>query len=185
MKKPIAIILGVLALIALTHWADRRWPANGRAGSTVAASDSDVYKNVVFKDLQDQDLKLDQYMGKVVLVNFWATWCDPCKIETPWLIEFQQKYASRGFTIVGVSMDSEGKKIVDPYVTNARFDVNGQQEAFNYPIVIGSDAIADKFGGVIGMPTSFLYDRQGRLVKTIVGLESKDDLEKAIADQLK
>ena len=89
-------------------------------------------------------------------MNFWATWCEPCKIEIPWMIEFQEKYGPRGFTILGVSMDEEGKKAVEPFLEKERFDVNGQKEAMNYPILLGSDSIADKFGGIMGLPTSML-----------------------------
>jgi thiol-disulfide isomerase/thioredoxin len=81
----------------------------------------------------------------VVLVNFWATWCEPCKVEIPWMIEFQQKYSPQGFTILGVSMDEDGKKAIQPFLDKERFDVNGQKEAMSYPILLGSDTIAEKF----------------------------------------
>jgi cytochrome c biogenesis protein CcmG/thiol:disulfide interchange protein DsbE len=115
-----------------------------------------------------------------VLVNFWATWCGPCKIEIPWMIEFQKKYSSRGFTILGVSMDEEGKKVINPFLEKERFDVDGQKEAMNYPILVGNDSIADKFGSLVGLPTSMLFTRDGKKVKTIVGLVNHDDIAKAI-----
>ena len=121
-----------------------------------------------------------QYKGKVVLVNFWATWCEPCQTEIPWMIEFQQKYAPRGFTILGVSMDEEGKKAIDPFLAKQRFDVNGQKEAMNYPILLGGDPIAEKFGGVIGLPTSMIYTRDGKKIRTIVGLVNHDEIDKII-----
>jgi thiol-disulfide isomerase/thioredoxin len=127
---------------------------------------------------------LDQYKGKVVLVNFWATWCQPCKIEIPWLIEFNQKYGPRGLVILGVAMDDEGKKAVEPFVQKQQFTVNGQPAHMDYTILLGSDKIADKFGGLIGLPTSMLYSRDGKKVKTIVGLINYDDLAKALESQL-
>ena len=127
---------------------------------------------------------LDQYKGKVVLVNFWATWCQPCKIEIPWLIEFNQKYGPRGLVILGVAMDDEGKKAVEPFVQKQQFTVNGQPAHMDYTILLGSDRIADKFGGLIGLPTSMLYSRDGKKVKTIVGLINYDDLAKALESQL-
>jgi thiol-disulfide isomerase/thioredoxin len=127
---------------------------------------------------------LDQYKGKVVLVNFWATWCQPCQIEIPWLIEFNQKYGPKGLVILGVAMDDDGKKAVEPYVQKKAFTVNGQPEHMNYPILLGSDKIAEKFGGLIGLPTSMLYSRDGKKVKTIVGLINYDDLVKALESQL-
>ncbi len=112
--------------------------------------------------------------GKVVLVNFWATWCDPCRGEIPSLIEFQKKYADKGFTLLGVAMDDDGARVVQPFVTKTEFKVNGKDMTMNYPIVIGSDSVADKFGGLIGYPTSVLLARDGKIVKRIVGPVSPD-----------
>ncbi len=134
--------------------------------------------------LDGSQATLAQYKGKVVLVNFWATWCQPCKIEIPWLIEFNQKYGPKGLVILGVAMDDEGKKAVEPFVQKQQFTVNGQPAQMNYPILLGSDKIADKFGGLIGLPTSMLYSRDGKKIKTIIGLINYDDLSKALQSQL-
>src|SRR5260370_8715868 len=87
--------------------------------------------------------------GKVVLVNFWATWCDPCRIEIPWLIEMQQKYEAKGFTVLGIAMDEEGKSAVDPFLAKERFNVNDQKFPMNYPIVIGNDPFPDTFRALL------------------------------------
>ena len=134
--------------------------------------------------MEGANTSLDQYKGKVVLVNFWATWCAPCRIEIPWLIEFNEKYGPKGLVILGVAMDDEGKQVVQPYVRDRRFDVNGHPEAMNYPILLGNSKIAEKFGGILGMPTSMLYSREGKKVKTIVGLIDHDDLSKTLDSQL-
>jgi hypothetical protein len=81
--------------------------------------------SVVIPTLDGSTVSLDQYKGKVVLVNFWATWCEPCKAEIPWLIEFNHKYGSKGLVILGIAMDDEGKKVVEPWVKTKRFDVKG------------------------------------------------------------
>ncbi len=98
------------------------------------------------------------------------------------MIEFQKKYGPRGFTILGVSMDEDGKKAVQPFLDKERFDVGGQKEAMNYPIVFGNgDAISqEKFGGILGLPTSMLFNRDGKKVRTIVGLVNHDDISKVI-----
>jgi thiol-disulfide isomerase/thioredoxin len=188
MKKVLLIITTVLALVAATIYADKitRVKPKGRANATVqtdavAGSPAPV---VTFKDLDDKDVTLAQYKGKIVLVNFWATWCDPCRLEIPWLIEMQQKYAAKGFTVLGVSMDDEGKRDVAPFLEKERFDVNGQKLPMNYPIVIGNDDIADKFGGLLGYPTSFLISRDGKIIKKIQGLISYEEITKAIESQL-
>ena len=77
-------------------------------------------------------------------------------------------------------MDEEGKKVVDPFLEKERFDVNGQKEAMNYPILLGNDSIAEKFGGIIGLPTSMLFTRDGKKVRTIVGLVNHDEISKII-----
>jgi thiol-disulfide isomerase/thioredoxin len=185
MKKGIFIAAGVVALLAVMIWADHKFPAAGAPGgaSTPAAKPTDA-PTVTLKDLNDQDVTLQQYKGQVVLVNFWATWCGPCKVEIPWMIEFQKKYSSRGFTILGVSMDEDGKKAIQPFLDKERFDVNGQKEAMDYPILLGNDAIAQKFGGILGLPTSMLFTRDGKKVRTIVGLVDHDDISKAIESLL-
>jgi len=183
MKKGIFIGIGVVALLTLMWWADKKFPAAGSPSAGMAAT-SGAAPNVTFKDLNDKDVTLAQYKGQVVIVNFWATWCAPCKVEIPWMIEFQKKYGPRGFTILGVSMDEDGKEAVPPFLAKERFDVDGQQMAMNYPIVLGSDSIAQKFGGIIGLPTSMIYSRDGKKVKTIIGLVNRDDIEKTIQSLL-
>ncbi len=181
MKKGILIGVGVIVLLTIMVWGDRKFPAAGRQQVNASSTASDAaMPSIVMKDLNDRDVTLAQYKGQVVLVNFWATWCEPCKIEIPWMIEFQKKYSSRGFTILGVSMDEEGKKVINPFLEKERFDVDGQKEAMNYPILVGNDSIADKFGSLVGLPTSMLFTRDGKKVKTIVGLVNHDDIAKAI-----
>lgn len=136
--------------------------------------------NVTFKDLDGKDVALAGLKGKVVVVNFWATWCEPCQIEIPWMIEFQDKYANKGFTMLGVAMDEEGKSVVAPFVQKSQFDVDGKKEAMNYPIVLGNDDLASKFGGLIGLPTTVVISRDGKIVKRFIGLADHDTLEKQI-----
>ena len=185
MKKSILVGVGVLALLAVMLWADKKFPAAGRAPMLTASTASDAAAPaVVLKDLDDHDVTLEQFKGKVVLVNFWATWCEPCRTEIPWLIEFQNKYGPRGFTILGVSMDEDGKKAINPFLQKERFDVDGHKEAINYPILLGNDGISQKFGGIMGLPTSMLYTRDGKKLRTIIGLVNHDDISKAIESLL-
>jgi thiol-disulfide isomerase/thioredoxin len=139
---------------------------------------------VTFKDLQGKDVPLAGLKGKVVVVNFWATWCEPCQVEIPWMIGFQQKYADKGFTLLGVAMDEEGKSAVEPFVQKSQFDVDGKKMAMNYPIMLGNDDLAAKFGGLLGLPTSIVISRDGKVVKRYIGLASQDDLDKEIKSLL-
>jgi thiol-disulfide isomerase/thioredoxin len=139
---------------------------------------------VTFKDLQGKDVTLASLKGKVVLVNFWATWCEPCQVEIPWMIGFQKKYADKGFTLLGVAMDEEGKSVVDPYVQKTQFDVDGHSMTMNYPIVLGNDDLADKFGGLLGLPTTYVITRDGKVAKRYIGLATESDLDKLIQSLL-
>jgi len=186
LKKSLLVIIAVIAVIAATYLADRatRQPRTSVLKVATANSAPAPAPDVTLKDLDGKDLSLAQYKGKVVLVNFWATWCEPCQVEIPWLIEIQQKYAAQGFTVLGIAMDEEGARVVTPWVQKERFDVNGSKSQMNYPIVIGNDAAADKFGGLLGYPTSLLVTRDGKIVKRITGLISYDEITKSIESQL-
>jgi len=157
--------------------------AGGAAVSPNANKPSEP--DVTFEKLDGANLPLASLKGKVVLVNFWATYCAPCQEEIPWMIGFQQKYASQGFTILGVAMDDDGKKVVDPFVESKRFNVNGQQVAMSYPIIIGNYDLAAKFGGLIGLPTTIVISRDGKVVKRIIGEVDRDILQRIIEEQLK
>jgi thiol-disulfide isomerase/thioredoxin len=189
MKKSVWIVIAILVVIVVAaHYADKatRLP-HVTASASLAKPDVPDAKpapEVTLKDLDGKDVSIAQYKGKVVLVNFWATWCEPCKVEIPWLIEMQQKYAAKGFTVLGVAMDDEGRSVVAPFVQKEKFDVNSGQAQMNYPIVIGNDAAADKFGGLLGYPTSVLIGRDGKVIKRITGLISPDEITSIIEAQL-
>lgn len=189
MKKSIWIVIAILAVIVgAAHYADKATRLPHTTSASLAKPDAPgggkPAPDVTLKDLDGKDVSIAQYQGKIVLVNFWATWCEPCKVEIPWLIEMQQKYGAKGFTVLGVAMDDEGRSVVAPFVEKQRFDLGNGQSPMNYPIVIGNDAAADKFGGLLGYPTSVLIGRDGKVIKRITGLISPDEISKAIESQL-
>ena len=175
MKKVIAILAVVVAVIVGTYFADKATRVGAKSKSSLQPDSANINKlepELTLKDLDGKDVSLAQYKGKVVLVNFWATWCGPCREEIPWLIDMQQKYGPKGFTVVA------------PYVQSEKFDVNGTPSLMSYPILLGNDAAADKFGGLFGYPTSVLISRDGRQIKRITGIISYDEISKAIESQL-
>lgn len=124
--------------------------------------------------LDGPQLSLSSYRGKVVLLDFWATWCVPCREETPHFVELQQKYGDRGLQIIGVSMD-DSPDPVRPFVQ--RFHVN-------YPIVMGTAKTGEDYGGVLGLPIAFLIGRDGRIVARHIGATDASVFEKEVAQQL-
>jgi peroxiredoxin len=133
-----------------------------------------VAPDFTLPQLDGQKLTLSSYRGKVVLLDFWATWCVPCRGETPHFVELQQKYSDRGLQIIGVSMD-DSPDPVHPFV---------QQFHVNYPIVMGTAKTGEQYGGVLGLPIAFLIDREGRIVSKHVGATDAAVFEKEISTML-
>jgi thiol-disulfide isomerase/thioredoxin len=123
-------------------------------------------------DASGAQFHLSDNFGKVILVNFFATWCRPCKEETPWFAEFQKRYGERGFTVIGVSMDEDGWKSVRPFI---------DAQKINYRVGIGDKALALKYGGLESLPQTMLLDHKGRVLVKYSGITSKDQFERAIA----
>jgi len=184
MKKPVVFVAAILLVVALALVLERTWLRGTGSSAGGEKSNLPMAPDVAMKDLDGKDVTLQQFRGKVVLVNFWATWCGPCRIEMPWFIEFQEKYAEMGFTVLGVAMDVEGKEVVEPWLQQERFDVEGQQRAVNYPILIGNDSIAQRFGGLIGLPTTLVISRDGHITMRFLGLVKHELILKEIEKQL-
>jgi thiol-disulfide isomerase/thioredoxin len=182
MKKVVIIVLTVVALISVTWYADRATRVPRKTGMTMAASAAmnAPAPDLNLEDLNGKQVALADLKGKVVFVNFWATWCGPCQDEIPSLIDMQNKYAAKGFTVVGIAMDEDGKSVVAPFVAKEKYEVNGQKVLINYPILLGTDEAADKFGGIMGYPTSFLISRSGTLLMKFQGPPDLDVVAKAV-----
>ncbi|HLJ49837.1 MAG TPA: redoxin domain-containing protein [Bryobacteraceae bacterium] len=150
-------------------------PDTTHAASVKPDKDRKVAPDFTLKDASGASVKLSDYKGKVVILDFWATWCGPCKIEIPWFMEFEQEYKDRGFAVVGVSMDEDGWSAVKPYI---------EARKINYRILLGNDHVGDLYGGVESLPTTFLIDRTGKIAAVHVGLEMGKDGFKNEIDRL-
>jgi peroxiredoxin len=169
-----AVVATVVALFLLG--ACSTYSGNAGAKESVKPEkERNTAPDFTLKDADGRAVKLSDYRGKVVLLNFWATWCGPCKIEIPWFVEFEQMHKDKGFAVLGVSMDEEGWDAVRPFISAMRV---------NYRTVIGTDLIAQQYGGVDALPTSFIIDREGKIASTHIGLVRKSDYEKDIQELL-
>src|SRR5207247_8221972 len=121
--------------------------------------------------LDGKTLKLSDFHGKAVLLNFWATWCEPCKIEMPWFIDLQKKYGAQGFQVVGVAMDDASPSDIADFA---------KKMGVNYPIVIGKEAVGDQYGGLPYLPSTFYIDRDGKVIERVFGLVSRSEIESNI-----
>jgi peroxiredoxin len=128
------------------------------------------------KDANGQTVHAADYKGKVVLLDFWATWCGPCKIEIPWFIDFERQFKDQGFAVLGVSMDEDGWGAVNPYVKNMKM---------NYRVLLGNDDVSTAYGGLDSLPTTLLIDRQGKIASVHVGVTmGKEEFKNAIVQLL-
>ena len=128
--------------------------------------------NYTLKDINNKSVSLSAFKGKVILLDFWATWCGPCKVEIPWFIEFQEKYGKQGLQVVGVSTDDTLEKL-GPYV---------KQMKMTYPVLqgLGQDKMQDEYGPMFGLPVTLLISRDGRICLKHIGLGDKETFEREI-----
>jgi len=140
-----------------------------------AAIAQDRAPNFSLMTSSGQTVELKKLQGKAVVVNFWATWCGPCRAEIPGMAEIYGKYKDKGVEIVGVSLDDRGWSVVNPFV---------QKLGIPYPVVLGNDQVVQAYGGIDAIPTTFFVDKKGTVVKKHVGYMSKDDFEKILRSVL-
>jgi len=159
--------MGVAAILGIVACS----PAKPTRQVVKADSQRKHAPDFALKDASGKLVHLADYRGKVVVLDFWATWCNPCAVEIPWFMEFQRKYKDRGFEVLGVSMDDDGWKAITPFV---------ERRKINYRVVLGDDKTGDLYGGLEALPTTFVIDRYGRIASVHVGLAGKKDFADAI-----
>jgi thiol-disulfide isomerase/thioredoxin len=127
------------------------------------------------ESLDGKTVHLSDFRGKVVLLNFWATWCQPCKIEMPWFEQLQKQYAPDGLQVIGVAMDDASKEDVAKFAKNLGVE---------YPILLGKENVGDAYGGVQFLPATFYVGRDGRVADKVFGLKGRDEIEDLIKKTL-
>jgi peroxiredoxin len=171
-----AVIIGVvIAAVALMLFAGVRLarPRGVKIGGS--GQNGKPAPEFELKSLDGRQVRLSDYRGKAVLLNFWATWCGPCKIEMPWFVDLQRQYGGQGLQVIGIAMDDSSEEAI------AKF---AKEMGVNYPVLIGKEAVGDAYGGVQFLPTTFFIDRQGRVVDRVFGLVSHSDMEEDVKKAL-
>jgi thiol-disulfide isomerase/thioredoxin len=174
-RSPLALVVVAVVAAAMLYFGLHAARSSGGSQRPMGMAYGTPAPDFTLESLDGKTVSLSEYKGKAVLVNFWATWCGPCKIETPWLVELQKEYGSQGLQIVGVAMDDSGKDEI------ARF---ARDMGMNYPVLLGKEAVGEAYGGVPALPESFFISRDGKIVDKIMGIEGKSDIEAAIKKAL-
>lgn len=201
----LGVVLFILAVFAWAGWAnyeyrkqaaEKRLADAAHAELVAAAGDPQAVLGPMIgkpapefslQDLSGKKVSLADYRGKAVLVNFWATWCGPCKVETPWLVELRNQYAPKGFEVLGISAEGDDLTPSDKEgwtKDKAAIAKFVQEEHMPYPVLMDGDSLSKPYGGLDAMPTSFFVDRDGKVVAATMGITSKDDIEANIRKAL-
>ena len=194
----IGVTLLILATFAWAGWANWEYRKQAAERALASASHAELIPvaagdvpqsqtslvgkaapDFVLEDLSGRTVALSSFKGKPLLINFWATWCGPCKIETPWLVELQNEYAAKGLEVVGISTEGEdlqpGDKegLARQKAAVARFV---KEYHMQYPVLVNGDSLASTYGGLDAMPTSVYVNPEGKVVAMQLGITSKEDM---------
>jgi peroxiredoxin len=168
-RDPVVIIVVamVVSLMLVFGFKLARRSNQGIIAAT-AQMKSGTAPDFTLQSLDGKTIHLSDYRGKAVVLNFWATWCSPCKIEMPWFVDLQKQYGPAGVQFLGVAMDDASTKEITEFA---------QSMNVNYPILIGKEAVGDAYGGVQFLPETFYIDRNGKVVDKAFGLKGRAEIE--------
>jgi cytochrome c biogenesis protein CcmG/thiol:disulfide interchange protein DsbE len=171
-RNPLALVVVAVVAAGMLYFG---FHMAKRSGSATRIMMSAPAPDFTLESLDGKTMSLSQLRGKAVLLNFWATWCGPCKIETPWLVELQNQYGPQGLQIVGVEAGDDGKEDIEKFVKDM---------GINYPILIGKESVGDAYGGVPALPETFFIGRDGKIVDKSMGLHGRAEIEDSIKKAL-
>lgn len=175
-RNPLALVVVAIVVALMLYFGYHQARRPGVASASAARlTQSSLAPDFTLESLDGKTMRLSDFRGKAVLLNFWATWCGPCKIEMPWFVDLQKQYAQQGLQIVGVAMDDASKEDI------AKF---AKDMGVNYPVLIGKESVGDQYGGVNALPETYLIGRDGKIVDRIIGLKGKGEIEDAIRKAL-
>lgn len=166
-KTVVIIVILVLTVLLVFIWVNTIYKVPGV-----------IYKQApefTLLDIDGNKVSLSDFKGKVVILDFWATWCPPCIAEIPHFIELYDEYKNRGLEVIGISVDWNGQRVVPPFA---------EERGINYILLLGDDEVADLYGGIISIPTTFILDREGGIRKRYMGYRDKEVFERDIKELL-
>ncbi|HLK33911.1 MAG TPA: TlpA disulfide reductase family protein [Terriglobales bacterium] len=177
-RQNLMVVAVVIAAVAAMLIGGEYLVRKGERSGTITAGGpkpGSAAPDFALESLDGKTVHLSDFKGKAVLLNFWATWCTPCRLEMPWFVELQKQYGPEGLEVVGVAMDDASKDKIAQFA---------KEMGVNYPVLLGKESVGDEYGGLAYLPTSFYIDRDGKVVERVFGLRSRSDIEDWIKEAL-
>ena len=174
-RDPVVIMVVAMVVTVMLVFGFQMARRTGRGVSAGPSMKGQTAPDFTLESLDGKTVHLSDFRGKGVLLNFWATWCQPCKIEMPWFAELQKQYGPQGLQIVGIAMDDASPKEIGEFAHDL---------GVNYPILVGKEAVGDAYGGVQFLPATFYIGRDGKVVDKVFGLKGRGEIEENIKKAL-
>jgi peroxiredoxin len=176
-RDPVVIIVVAMVVTVMLVFGFQK--VRRRSGAGIPRTGNEMKGQAApdfsLQTVEGKTVHLSDFRGKGVLLNFWATWCQPCKIEMPWFSELQKQYGPQGLQIIGVAMDDAGPEEIGKFAHNL---------GVNYPILVGQEAVGTAYGGVQFLPATFYIGRDGKVLDKVFGLKGRGEIEDSIKKAL-
>jgi peroxiredoxin len=175
-RKPVVtFVVAMVVMVMVLFGIERAGRSAGHLGAPRADVEDKVAPDFALQSINGKTVRLSDFRGKAVLLNFWATYCAPCRVEMPWFVELQDRYAAEGLQVVGVAMDDARPDDIEKFANEL---------GVNYPILVGQETVGNAYGGVQFLPSTFYIGRDGKVVDKVFGLKTKNEIEENIKKTL-
>jgi peroxiredoxin len=175
-RKPVVtFVVAMVVMVMVSFGIERAGRSAGHLGVPRADVEDKVAPDFALQSINGKTVRLSDFRGKAALLNFWATYCAPCRIEMPWFVELQDRYAAEGLQVMGVTMDDASPDDIEKFASEL---------GVNYPILVGEETVGNAYGGVQFLPSTFYIGRDGKVVGKVFGLKTKNEIEENIKKTL-
>jgi peroxiredoxin len=175
-RKPVVtFVVAMVVMVMVLFGVERAGRSAGHLGAPRADVEDKVAPDFALQSINGKTVRLSDFRGKAVLLNFWATYCAPCRVEMPWFVELQDRYAAEGLQVVGVAMDDASPDDIEKFANEL---------GVNYSILVGQETVGNAYGGVQFLPSTFYIGRDGKVVDKVFGLKTKNEIEENIKKTL-